>query len=277
VRPRKLSVTEIEKWLRDPYAIYAKHILRLKPLDPLDDEVGPLERGTAIHDALETFLKRYPDVLPPDAEAKLIAIADEVFAQAAIPHAALALWRPRFDNAAHWFVGEERERKRNVAQSYLEISGTRAFAGPAGEFTLRCRADRIDVLKDGGVAVIDYKTGNVPSARQVETLLQPQLPLEAAILKNGGFEKTGPLAATELLYIRFSGGKEPGKISPVGEDVPALVEEAERRLIARIEDFDRPDKPYHAQVAPVTARQTGDYEHLERVREWLAGGWESSE
>ncbi len=59
-RPRKLSVTEIETWLRDPYAIYAKHVLKLKPLDPLDAPIGPLERGQALHRALELYKRRFP-------------------------------------------------------------------------------------------------------------------------------------------------------------------------------------------------------------------------
>jgi ATP-dependent helicase/nuclease subunit B len=276
VRPRSLSVTEIEKWLRDPYSIYAKHILRLRPLDPLDDEVGPLERGTAIHDALEQFLKAYPGALPPDAAEKLIATADRIFADAAIPRAALALWRPRFANAARWFVGAEVERRGNIAKSDLEIDGTRIFTAPGGDFTLRCRADRIDILKSGGAAIIDYKTGGVPSKEQVTSLLAPQLPLEGAILKSGGFLETGAQSPEELLYIKFSGGRDPGDVISL-PNVAELVEGAEQKLAARIVDFDRDDKPYHAQVAPVVTRQPGDYGHLERLREWSAGAWDSGE
>ena len=272
MRPRGLSVTEIEKWLRDPYWVYAKHILHLTPLDPLDDEVGPLERGNAIHTALERFLLAYPNALPDDAEAKLIAIADDVFAEAAIPHAALAIWRPRFENAARWFVEEERTRRANIKQSFIEKKGSRVFQSAGGDFTLRCRADRIDILQSGGAAIVDYKTGAVPSKDQLKTLLAPQLPLEGAILKAGGFADTGPLSPDALLYIQFSGGKKPGDIVEV-PDVAKLVEEAEQRLVDRVHDFDRAEKPYHAQVAPVDTRRDSDYGHLERVREWLDGGW----
>ena len=58
-RPRRLSVTEIETWLRDPYAIYARHVLKLRPLDALDAEtVGPLNCGSALHRALELFVQK---------------------------------------------------------------------------------------------------------------------------------------------------------------------------------------------------------------------------
>lgn len=273
VRPRALSVTEIEKWLRDPYWVYAKHILKLAPLDPLDDEVGPLERGNTIHEALERFTIAYPGALPADAADKLVAIADEVFAHAGIPHAALALWRPRFINAARWFANEERERREQITRSFVEKKGARKFASPGGDFELRCRADRIDILKTGGAAIVDYKTGAAPSKEQVKTLLSPQLPLEGVILRDkDGFKEIGAQAAEELLYIKFSGGKKAGDTVEI-PDVPALIDEAERRIVARIADFDNPKKPYHAQVMPVSSREHSDYGHLERVREWLDSGW----
>jgi ATP-dependent helicase/nuclease subunit B len=272
VRPRSLTVTEIETWLRDPYAIYAKHILRLRPLDPLDDAVGPLERGNTIHEALEQFTLEYPDALPADAADRLIAIADGIFKREAIPHATLALWRPRFERAARWFVEEERIRRAHVSRSFVEKKGVRKFASTGGDFELRCRADRIDVLKTGGAAIVDYKTGQAPAKKQVNALLAPQLPLEGVILRTaGGFKDIGALEPEELLYIKFIGGKKEGGTIPI-DDVPTLVDEAEKRLIARIRDFDRAEKPYHAQVMPLKARQHSDYAHLERVREWSESG-----
>jgi ATP-dependent helicase/nuclease subunit B len=275
-RPHRLSVTEIETWLRDPYAIYAKHVLRLKPLDPVDAEIGALERGSAIHLALEQFLREFQEHLPNGAESRLIAIADKIFADTNLPKAALALWKPRFINAARWFVAEERLRRGTVAQSHLEIEGTRAFATPAGEFTLRGRADRIDVLNDGTAAVIDYKTGALPSAKQVKALLTPQLPLEAVILADGGFADMGKLTASELIYIRFSGGAEPGEIRHA-PDVANLVVKAEANLRLRLEDYSNPDVPYLPRVMPFRADQPGDYDHLSRVGEWALSGWEELE
>jgi ATP-dependent helicase/nuclease subunit B len=276
-RPRNLSVTEIETWLRDPYAIYAKHVLHLSKLDPLDSDIGALERGTAVHAALEEFLKTAPTELPPDAERELIAIADRTFAAAGVPHATLALWRPRFARAARWFIGVERERRAGIAQSFVELSGRRAFAAAAGEFILRCRADRIDLLEGGGAAILDYKTGNPPTKKQVRTLLAPQLPLEGAILKAGGFEAIGARDAAALLYIRFSGGADAGEVRAVDEDVAKLIQEAEDKLLARIAAFDDADTPYPPRVMPFRATISGDYDHLARVREWSLTGWEEEE
>ncbi len=275
-RPRRLSVTEIEAWLRDPYAIYAKHVLRLVPLDPLDAEIGPLERGSAIHAALEQFLREFDKTLPPDAETRLIAIADEIFQAAKLPRAALALWRPRFLHAARWFVNEERMRRGRIVKSHLEIAGERQFDGPAGPFILRARADRIDELKDGGGAIIDYKTGALPSPKQVKTLLAPQLLLEGAILAAGGFAGMGKLRPADLIYIRFGGGAEPGEIRCT-PDIDQLIARAEANLRARIAQFDEESTPYDPRVMPFRADQPGDYDHLSRVREWSLTGWEELE
>jgi ATP-dependent helicase/nuclease subunit B len=275
-RPTSLSVTEIETWLRDPYAIYAKYVLGLKPLEPLDAEIGPLERGRSIHAALEEFLRKFENGIPDGAEAHLIAIADAIFAKSNFPKAALALWRPRFINGARWFVAEERLRRAEIAKSHLEIAGTRAFATPAGEFVLRGRADRIDVLRDGTAAIIDYKTGALPSAKQVKLLLSPQLPLEALILAEGGFADAGKLATSELIYIRFGGGAEPGEIRRT-PDVSLLIAQAEANLCARLIDYSNPDTAYLPRVMPFRAEQSGDYDHLSRVREWALAGWEEAE
>jgi ATP-dependent helicase/nuclease subunit B len=274
-RPRKLSVTEIETWLRDPYAIYARHVLKLRPLDPLDAPIGPLERGTALHRALELYKRRFPGKPPDDAAMQLMAIADEVFADLAIPKAALAVWRPRFANAARWFVDFERDRADNVAHSLLEIRGAKTFAAPGGDFTLTGIADRIDILNDGNAAILDYKTGRPPSTPQVRELLSPQLPLEGAILASGGFPGLDKRATEELLYLHISGGAEGGRSQPV-PDVPALIEKAVAQLAARIAWFDNPATPYRSRVRPFSLSSEGDYDHLARVREWSVSGGEDA-
>jgi len=268
-------VTEIETWLRDPYAIYAKHVLKLRPLDALDQEIGPLERGTALHKALEDFVRLYPGPLSDNALLDLMRIADDVFARMGVPKAALAVWRPRFLGAARWFVDYERGRRAGIARSHLEVKGKRIFTAPAGDFELRGVADRIDLLTYGGAAIIDYKTGAPPSRKQVEQLLSPQLPLEAAILAEGGFEGVEKCTADALIYLRLSGGAKPGEERSVGDD--ALAAEAVEKLMGRIAWFDEEMTPYRSRVRPWRADIAGDYDHLARVREWSPSGWSEEE
>ena len=272
-RPRRLSVTEIETWLRDPYAIYAKHVLKLRRLDALDEDVGPLERGTAFHRALELFVSRNPGTLPDDALARLIAIGKEVFAD--IPAAQRAIWRPRFFSAAQWFLENERARRGGIAnpliiRSHTEVAGRMSFNAPGGAFLLTGKADRIDILTSGGAAILDYKTGGLPDKKWMLDFLTPQLPLEGAMLAAGGFAGLPKLQTQELIYLRLSGGTRGGEEKRFEGEMAA---EAAARLAARIAWFDEQQTPYHSRVAPHSAKSEGDYDHLARVREWAPSGW----
>ncbi|MEJ1970636.1 MAG: double-strand break repair protein AddB [Rhizomicrobium sp.] len=269
-RPIRLPVTDIEKWVRDPYAIYARRVLGLRVLDPLDAPIGPLERGNAVHATLERFVKDYPGALPDDAALCLIAIADEVFAAEGTPQAALALWRPRFAHAATWFVAMERARRGSIKASHTEIRGeTEIVPG----FSLYGIADRIDELQGGGAAILDYKTGQLPTKRQIKSFLAPQLLLEAAMLTAGAFSGVETQEAAELLYVRIGGGREPGTIEPV--DI-TLIAETLARLKTRVAQFADPATAYRPRVRPLRAGLSGDYDHLARVREWSLSGWEGT-
>lgn len=268
-RPKRLSVTEVERWVRDPYAIYARRVLRLDVLDPLDAEIGPLERGDAVHKALERFVTEHPGPLGDDAALKLIAIADQVFASEGTPKAALALWRPRFANAAFWFVEKERDLREARETSLTEIKG-RWPVTP--EFELRGVADRIDILHGGTGAIFDYKTGKPPTGKQIKAFLAPQLLLEAEMLRAGAFGD--PREAEALVYVWFSGGREPGALQDV--DV-TLVPEAVARLKRYIALFEKETTPYLPRLRPLNVKYAGDYDHLARVREWSLGGWEAPE
>jgi ATP-dependent helicase/nuclease subunit B len=267
-----LRVTEIETWLRDPYAIYARHVLGLKPLDPLDAEPGPAERGTAIHKALERFLRDHSGPLPPDAMERLIGYGEDAFAHAGASSAALALWRPRFARAAQWFITHERERRSGIAGSAVEIKGALDIAAPGGVFVLSGRADRIDLYPGGAGAIVDYKTGRVPSDKQIETLLAPQLPLEGAMLLADALEGVRAETLRAFVHIQLGGGEPPGKEIVSNVDAGAKAQEALERLTARILRYDQPDQPYLSRQMPFKLSEVRDYDHLARVREWLRAG-----
>ena len=266
-RPRKLSVTQIETWLRDPYAIYARHILGLRALDELDADPGRAELGTAIHRTLDAFFRRFPQGMPDNAEEQLLGIGREQFGPVLSRPGAWAFWWPRFARIARWLVDEERIRRLGVIESLSECEGSWTLQGCSGPFTITAKADRIDRLAEGGFLLVDYKTGSIPQAKQVQTGFALQLPLEGAILRGGGFKGvSGSPAALE--YWRLSGGEPAGERCRIDAGDPgALIDRVVARVEALINRFDDPATPYLAVPSPLWAPRYSDYRHLERLAE----------
>jgi ATP-dependent helicase/nuclease subunit B len=209
--------------------------------------------------------------LPADAEARLLAIGEEVFGTALSRPGVWAFWWPRFTRVARWFIALERQRRKDLVGSHGELLGRLALAGPAGPFELVCKADRIDRRADGGLVLIDYKTGAVPSARDVEDGFAPQLPLEAAIAEAGGFAGLAAANVAELAYWRLAGGEVAGEVKPIAGDIAAvhaIVEEAMGGLRSLIAHFDRVETPYRSRPRPDHAPRFTNYAHLARVKEW---------
>lgn len=268
-RPRQLSVTQIETWMRDPYSIYARHILKLRALDPIDQDVDAATYGSLIHDVFDRFLATFPDgPLPPEAHHRLIGIGEEVMGGYRSMPAVWTFWWPRFLRIASWFIKVETQRRASLRKIHAEVWGDIELPGPGGPFRLVARADRIDELRDGGLAVIDFKTGAPPSKREVAAGFAPQLPLEAAMVAQGGFDGVPPLDVRELAFWRLSGGREPGAIRDAADDPITVAAEAYAGLVILIAKFDDGATPYEARPRPDKAPQYSDYEHLARVKEW---------
>ena len=212
LRPRKLSVTEIETWLRDPYAIHARRVLKLRPLDPLDQETDAAEYGVLVHAGLHRFLGEHGTHWPPAAAARLREALAFALAQTAPREALRAWWTPRLDRIADWVAEVEASRRAVAAPEVIvsEAQGLWTLARPGGAFELIGRADRIELRAGLGLAILDYKTGTPPNQAEVDAGLAPQLLLEAAMAQAGAFgaELVGP--AAELIYWHLSGGFDPG-------------------------------------------------------------------
>lgn len=271
-RPRQLSATAIETWMRDPYAIYAKYILALAALDPVDADPAAADFGSVVHAVLHQFSSQHrKGPLPPESLSILEGLADREFAALQSRPGLAALWRPRFSSILEWFVRTESERRLKIAESWSEIRGKIVIDAPAGPFALTAIADRIDRLKDGGLAILDYKTGIIPTAVAVAAGFSPQLPIEALIAQKGGFDGVPKAEIAEMLYWKLSGGSDGGKqVSAVakGEDPKDLAEEALDGVTRLVEAFDDEATSYVARPHPKYAPRYSDYTHLARIREW---------
>lgn len=282
-RPLRLSVTAIEDWLRDPYTIYAKHILKLMPLDPVDMPLSAADRGSAIHDALGDFTQAFANTLPDDPAGVLRKIGEKHFAPLMTRPEARALWWPRFLRIASWFANWEIERRINVASIGAEVRGEIAIPLDGGRsFFLSARADRIERRADRTFAILDYKTGQPPTGKQVRMGLSPQLTLEAAILRQGGFKGIAANASvSELTYVKLSGNNPPGeeKILELRRDrneepqLPdAAADEARRKLEILIRKFEDEATAYRSLNLSMWSNRYGSYDDLARIKEWSAAG-----
>lgn len=267
-RPRRLSVTRIESWMRDPYSIFARHILGLKALDPLEADPTAADRGTVIHEALDRFIREAKDDLPEDAEARLLAIGKEQFRSVLAHPVVHAFWWPRFERVARWFIAQERARRPEIEESFTEVRGEIMLPAAVGDFVLTAHADRIDRLRGGGYAVLDYKTGQPPSQKDLRNGYAPQLPLEAAIAAAGGFGCLPPAPVHALSFWRLSGGAPPGEIRSVSADLTELIGSAMAGLQMLVDVFDHETTPYAAVPDPAKAPRYNDYAHLARIAEW---------
>jgi ATP-dependent helicase/nuclease subunit B len=204
----------------------------------------------------------------------LLATGRRIFGDALSLPGVRAFWWPRFERIAAWFVTAERQHREVSTPLATEVRGELTLRGPAGAFVLRGKADRIDRLEDGRLVLIDYKTGSLPSVKEIGFGYAPQLPLEAAIAAAGGFAEVPAGEAARLEYWRLGGGQPAGKIQAFTEGhsklpPPAeLARQASTGLERLIAVFDDPATPYPARPRPDYVPRVSDYDHMARVKEW---------
>ncbi|MDX6751118.1 double-strand break repair protein AddB [Geminicoccaceae bacterium 1502E] len=273
-RPRVLWATDVERLLRDPYSVYARRILGLSALDPLDADPGAAERGQLVHAAVEDFVRKWPHALPAEPLEELLRLGRERFAEQAHRPLVAAVWWPRFVQIARWFVAVERQRRLEIDAVRAELVGELVVDGPGGPVRVRARADRVEVGRDG-LRVVDYKTGVLPAAEEVRNGLSPQLSIEAAIALEGGFAEVHESGVAQVMLWSLKGGEEGGALlDPAlsrGREVRSaarLAEDARAGLEKLVRYFDDPAVPYVPVPRPEVAPRFSDYEHLARVAEW---------
>jgi len=260
-RPRQLSVTEIQTLIRDPYAIYAKRVLRLKPLDPLMKVPDALLRGTVVHAILEAWLKaQIADGTDPNAEALLRVAETHLDGEVPWPEARV-LWHARLSRVAGPFVRAEVARQSLARPTWFEVKGEAAL--PEFGFRLTAKADRIDLDPAGNLHLYDYKTGQLPSEK-TQLQFDRQLLLSAAIASLGGFDSVSSARIAAATYLGVGAGAKV-MAAPVGAVPPEAVWLEFRRLIGAWMEEGR---GFTARRAMFSKTDTGDYDQLARFGEW---------
>ncbi len=267
-RPRKLSVTQIETWIRDPYAFYAKHILSLNPLNPLEIRVQASDRGTLAHQILDKFFKLCKDPFQKDALDTLIFIGTTLFEPYLHEESVRLYWWPRFKRIAEWFIAHERANRLPGTQTHTEVKGKMNIHTPQGIFTCSAKADRIDILPNGQLRILDYKTGMPPSDQDVNLGFSPQLPLEGAIALENGFQEIHSNSLDSLQFWWLKGDAQGGVVKTISGNPTEISQKAKEGLKNLILMYDNVHTSYPALPNPNKELKYNDYAHLARLEEW---------
>ncbi|MEL6196605.1 MAG: PD-(D/E)XK nuclease family protein, partial [Pseudomonadota bacterium] len=264
LRPRQLSVTAIETLIRDPYAVYARRVLGLRPLEPLGAALDARDRGEAFHEVMRDFVEQTADGLPDfeDAIMLLHDLATQAMAERDVPADLAALWTARFGSVANRLVAMETELRLRAQPAAQERQGRISVPAPAGAIDLTARADRID-LGDTGGFIYDYKTGQPPSRKQIGRF-NHQLHLQGLILAEGGFEDLGAAQPIDGAYIGLANAKAVPPQDPLSE----ALEPYRERLLRLLASYDDPTRGYLSRQVPLRRDEEGDYDHLARRSEW---------
>ena len=266
-RPRKLSASGIELLMRDPYSVFAKYILRLKPLEEIEPDLTMADYGTIIHGILEQFNNRWPAEFPANAREELLAAGRQTFAENNLALERRAFWWPAFEKIVDWLVSTEEEYRLNIRRVNNEVKGEYSWTAPAGKFTVTAKADRVDQTLDGKINIIDYKTGKARTPKEVRAGYAPQLPVEGLIAARGGFGSLPAAAVDQLIYWQL--GRQ---ATVIDGEMEQLLADTEQHLKELVNVFDFPSTAYICHPNPKRIPEYSDYEHLARVKEWSVQG-----
>lgn len=261
---RQLPVTEIAQLIRDPYAVYAKHVLGLRRLNPLRPEPDAALRGQTLHSIVERLLKTGPgpDVEAAELRARLMRITTEVLEEQVPWPSARVFWQARIERIADQVVSDELARLAEGRPQIIEERGAVSVTGM--DFRLIAKPDRIDLLHDGRVMIYDYKSGRLPTAGQMAHF-DKQLMLEAAMARRGGFTELGPVEIAGIRYIQL-GGEGRTESRDYSEQAEAESWDGFVRLIG---SYLSGQAGFVAMRAPELRSYAGDYDHLARYGEWV--------
>jgi len=277
-RPDRLSITEVETLVRDPYAYYARRILYLEPVAPIGTPPDYSDRGTLIHETLGRFTEQWSGPFDDRALRALLRIGAETFAELDAFPSLQTVWWARFVKLAGHYIAWERARDPAIERRFAEVAAYHPIPLAGEPVMLSGRADRIDRRRDGALDIIDFKTGSVPSAKQVNSGFAPQLPLEGALVLHGGFEMLksalppGAPVIGALNYVQLkpaADGLPLRSAVPKGEDAASVIDKAWSSLAMLLARYRAPDQGYLSRAYPMRAADhSGRYDHLARVGEW---------
>ncbi len=270
-RPTQLSITDFGRLMNDSYGIYGKKILNLKPLNDLEKDMDHKNFGILAHTILEIYMRENHSHLLIHKQTELSVLqnlAIQKLDELNLPKPQYIFWKIRLDRLCQSFFDQELQARKNMQKTWLEIEGSMQFRKPLSTFTLKGKADRIDLLEDGNLRIVDYKTGRPPAKSKVTQFKEPQLLLEAILARHHGFKELSG-EASSLEYWHVSGNLNPKSETILLQDKYSdLIDHAYAKICETIDHFNDENTAYEPYNGGKPPSYGSDYDHLSRYKEW---------
>ncbi len=266
-RPTRYSVTELRTLVLDPYAVYARRILRLNPLPPFLTRPDARMKGIVFHEIFERFFALDADFGDPDGAAKRLRdIAEDRLSHNVPMPAVRQHWWGQLAENSDWLIDGELRRMARSTGVAREVRGSFVLPGPPVEIV--GKADRIDRLRDGELVIYDYKTGSPPDAKDIRNF-DRQLLVEAVMAEGGGFPGVDPDIVAEIVHIGTGRSPKEASILLHGIDTPDFTTaDVLRELVDLVSAYGQAETGFASRRGMDFVPYDGDYDHLARVGEW---------
>lgn len=232
--PMAISASAYNALMACPYRFYAQHLLGLKEVEDVQEEVDKSDYGNLVHEVLRRFHVECPEVSKLDAaeaRERLLRISGAVFSEAMtndyLARAWLLRWEKLLPGYLDWQRGREAAGWRFRA---AEVERRVCVLTPAGRrFELLGRIDRIDERIDeriddrdaAAVCVVDYKAQSAASLQQ-----KLRTPGEDVQLPVYGVLWDAPVG--EAMFLSLD--RDEIRPVPLDADLGALTDEVRDRL-----------------------------------------------
>lgn len=244
-----LSSTGVEKLIRNPYSFYIEYILDLRPLRELNFRPTIMHFGIAIHKIFEKYL-----LSKNISYEMLLNIAYKYMNFSNVS----SMWWPKFQKITKNFFKLDTKRRENF--NIVEVE--KSFSWPLSEkITIKAKCDRVEHLLDGGIAIVDYKTGSLPTQSDIEMFFSPQLILQAITAMSLTNKEV-----KELMYWKFDGAQV--KIFAI-ENHQEIIKLFSNDIKDFLSNFLNENVPFAASYGFKRSSKDSHYKHLERTEEWL--------
>ena len=240
--PRPYSLSALERYQDCPFKFFAADVLRLEEVPEDESTMSPRARGRFIHEVFQRFFEAWDSRGGGAITAERLDEARTVMADVAepllsrLPEADAALERARLFGSAistgslELVLSHEAAAPVDVSERWLEyrLEGEFALGATDGtKVSLRGIADRIDLLSDCRLRIVDYKSGSAPNpSRSLQVAIYALCAQERLRERDGG---AWPVA--EATYLAFSGKRSQVPVVKAGDpDSVKALEAARTRL-----------------------------------------------